>query len=115
MVDALIAGLNESFTTMPEEIPGLLSIPGTDPKMIAKLFEAAAIFYRAAPWKRLADYQSLAVTIDPPGQQLFVQVMGNGGMEFGLSLYTAWEDVVRMFEQADTRRWIWCQNPGCTG
>jgi tetratricopeptide (TPR) repeat protein len=100
LVDAFIAGLKDTFSSTPEELPGLLSVPGTDPKMIARLFDAAALFYRAAPWKRVANFQTLAVTIDPPGQQLFVQVMGNGGMEFGLSLYTAWEDVVGMFQEA---------------
>jgi tetratricopeptide (TPR) repeat protein len=102
LMDNLIAGLRETFSSAPVELPGLLSVPGTDPKMIARLFDAAAIFYRAAPWKRVTNDQTLAVTIDPPGQQLFVQVMGNGGMEFGLSLYTAWEDVVGMFKEADS-------------
>ena len=102
LVDALMTELTRTFGNGQEELPGLLSIPGTDPKMIASLFEAAAVFYRAAPWERIADYQTLAVTIDPPGQQLFVQVMGNGGMEFGLTLYTTWDDVIRLFEYADS-------------
>jgi tetratricopeptide (TPR) repeat protein len=102
LVDALIYGLIQTLDNPPTELPGLLSVPGTDPKMIACLFDAAAFFYQAAPWKRIIDYQTMAVTIDPPGQQLFVQVMGNGGMEFGLTLYTAWEDVLRIFEHADS-------------
>jgi tetratricopeptide (TPR) repeat protein len=102
MLDNLISELNQAFASAPVELPGLLSIPGTNPKMIASLFEAAAGFYRLAPWKRIANDQTLAVTIDPPGEQLFVQVLGNGGMEFGLSLYRSWEDVVRMFEYASS-------------
>jgi tetratricopeptide (TPR) repeat protein len=102
LVDAFIAGLRDTFGSLPTEVPGLLSVPGTDPKMIARLFDAAAIFYRAAPWKQVTNDQTLAVTIDPPGQELFVQVMGNGGMEFGLSLYTDWDDVVGMFQEADS-------------
>lgn len=102
LVDALISGLTQTFDDAPTELPGLLSVPGTDPKMIASLFYAAASFYRAAPWRRIADYQTLAVTIDPPGQQLFVQIMGNGGMEYGLTLYSSWEDVLRIFEHADS-------------
>lgn len=100
LVDALLAELSGAFGAGQAEPQGLLSVPGTSPKMIAGLFEAAAEFYRQAPWRRIADYQTLAVTMDPPGELYFVQVMGNGGMEFGLSLYTRWEDVLRMFEDA---------------
>lgn len=102
LVDVLITELTATLGAGQSELPGLLSVPGTDPKMIASLFEAAAGFYRRAPWKRIADVQSLAVTIDPPDQQVFVQVMGNGGMEFGLSLYTSWDDVLCMFQDADS-------------
>jgi tetratricopeptide (TPR) repeat protein len=102
IVDALIAEMSQSLSSAPEELPGLLSVPGTDPKMIASLFDGAAAFYRAAPWKRIIDYQTLSVIIDPPGQQLYVQVMGNGGIEYGLALYTSWEDVLRAFEGADS-------------
>jgi tetratricopeptide (TPR) repeat protein len=98
MVDALIAELGQSLDNLPQELPGLLSVPGTNPRMIANLFDSAAYFYRAMPWRRLIDYQTLSVAIDPPGQQLYVQVMGNGGIEFGLTFYTSWEDVLRVFK-----------------
>ncbi len=102
LVDAFIAGVTQALFQPPKELPGLLSIPGVDPKMVASLFEAAAYFYRAAPWKRISDTQTLAVKIDPPGQELFVQVMGSGGMEFGLALYTSWDDLLHVFEYADS-------------
>ena len=102
IIDELIIGLSQSLINSPHELPGLLSVPGTNPKMIASLFSSAADFYRAAPWKRLVDYQTLAVFIDPPGKQLYVQVMGNGGIEYGLTYYTSWEDVLRLFEHADS-------------
>lgn len=102
LVDAFIADIAQALLQPPKELPGLLSIPGVDPKMVASLFDAAAYFYRAAPWKRIANTQTIAVQIDPPGQELFVQVMGNGGMEFGLTLYTSWEDVLHVFEHADS-------------
>lgn len=100
LIDTILSELAHAFVKTPAEVPGLLSVAGTNPKMIASLFEAASQFYRAAPWKTIFDAQTLAVTIDPPGEELFVQVMGNGGMEFGLSLYRSWEDVLRMFEFA---------------
>jgi tetratricopeptide (TPR) repeat protein len=98
IIDSILSELAHAFVHTPAEVPGLLSVPGTNPKMIASLFEAASQFYRAAPWKIVADFQTMAVTIDPPGEEFFVQVMGNGGMEFGLSLYRSWEDVLGMFE-----------------
>jgi hypothetical protein len=102
VVDALISELRLTLESVPQELPGLLSVPGTNPRMIASLFDSAAVFYRAAPWRRLIDYQTFSVTIDPPGQQIFVQVMGNGGIEFGLTFYTSWEDVLRVFKNANS-------------
>ena len=102
MVDALITGLIQSLSNSPQELPGLLSVPGTNPKMIASLFDSAAYFYRSAPWKRMIDYQTLSVFLDPPGERIFVQVMGHGGVEYGLTFYTSWEDVLRLFEHTDS-------------
>ncbi len=98
LIANLTGELSQALAGDAVELPGLLSIAGTNPKMIASLFDAAAGFYRLAPWRNIANEHTLAVTIDPPGEQVFVQVMGNGGMEFGLSLYRSWEEVLRMFE-----------------
>jgi tetratricopeptide (TPR) repeat protein len=97
IVDEL-EGTLEDLTAEP---PGLLSVEGTTPRMIADLYEAAASFYRAAPWKRLDDTQTLAVHIGPGTEEGFIQLMGSGGMEFGFIYFSDWEDLANVFRHAN--------------
>jgi hypothetical protein len=104
IMDEIIADLSEMLQSGGEESPpppGLLSVEGVTPKMAADLFEAGAVFYRAKPWEKLADIQPIAVQLDPPGQQGFVQLLGQGELEYGLALYWKWEDVLRTLMPSD--------------
>jgi len=84
-----------------EEPPGLLSVKGVTPEFAGHLFAAAAEFYRARPWVALANEQTLAVRVAPERQLRYVSIMGNGGVEYGLTIYEKWEDLERLFEAAD--------------
>lgn len=97
-IDMIIAEIEDSLTSEAPELPGLLSVEGVTPELIGDLFAAAAEFYRAAPWRYLADNQPLAITLSPPGKQGFVQLMGNAGLEFGLVLYWNWDEVLRVYQ-----------------
>lgn len=103
-----LEGMNEIIDDLEEhlrggpELPGLLSVKGVTPQLAAGLFAAAAQFYRDAPWVHLSDQQTLAVRVTPEEQPRFVQVMGGGGVEYGLAMYRRWEDVERMYSFTDS-------------
>jgi tetratricopeptide (TPR) repeat protein len=99
-VDELVQDLESHLRGGPEH-PGLLSVKGVTPELVGGMFSAAAEFYRAAPWVRLTDQQTLAIRVAPEKQPRFAQVMGNGGVEYGLAVYKRWEDVERMYSFAD--------------
>ncbi len=96
----LIANLELHMGGAPE-LHGLLSIKGATPELVGGLFAAAAEFYQAAPWVHLTDQHTLAIRVSPEKEARFVQVMGGGGVEYGLAMYRRWEDVERVFGFAD--------------
>jgi hypothetical protein len=99
-MDDIIVDLETSLRGGPEH-PGLLSVEGVTPELVAGLFSAAAEFYRAAPWVHLTDQQALAIRLFPEQQARFALVMGNAGVEYGLAMYRRWEDIERMYSFAD--------------
>lgn len=102
LVDQIIERLFKFLDDFMPETPGLLSVAGTTPEMIAELFSAAASYYRAAPWKFLSDEQPFAVEYDPPGKTYYVTLMGGGGMEFGIVIYHSLDDLLQVYSQADS-------------
>ncbi len=84
-----------------EEHPGLLSVAGVTPELVGGVFEAAAEFYRAAPWVLLLNEQVIAVRFPAEAAYRYVSVMGNAGIEYGLAPYLTWEDVERAVNPHD--------------
>ncbi len=78
------------------DVPGLLSVEGVTPEIVGDLFGAAAEFYRSAPWVWLTNTQALAVQIPSKAAPRYVSVMGNAGVEYGLSVSLRWDDLERM-------------------
>lgn len=74
-------------------------LPGAE---CAKLFRAAAQFFRALPWRYLWDSEYLSVTA-PSGQRWFAAVMGRGGQEFGLALYADRVELESIFKPGGPR------------
>ena len=76
--------------------------PGAaEPALVEALFDAAAKYYRAAPWVQLSNMQALAIQIAPDTEPRYAVVMGNGGVEYGLALYKQWDDFLLQFELVD--------------
>lgn len=105
-----IEGLMENLTAELEQtlsgsdVPppgGLLEVEGVTPEMIGDLFAAAADFYRAAPFEELSDSQPLAVDLLPEGRRVYIQMMGYGGMEYGIVLYDSWEDLLASYKVSE--------------
>jgi tetratricopeptide (TPR) repeat protein len=84
------------------ELPGLLSVQGVTPDLLAGLFAAAAEFYRAAPWVHLTNDQIVALRHPAEPNYRYVIVMGNGGVEYGLATYGSWADVEHQFDAVDS-------------
>jgi tetratricopeptide (TPR) repeat protein len=75
------------------EIPAMLDTPKVTIKLLQGVFEAAAEFYRAAPWIRLSNEQVIAVRHPNEHNYQYALVMGQGGVEYGLVRYADWSEV----------------------
>jgi hypothetical protein len=62
-------------------------------RLIGELFDAAARFYEAAPWRGMSNTQTPCATL-PSGRQWTACVMGYEEEVFGLALYSDAADVV---------------------
>lgn len=70
---------------------------------IAQLFRAAAAYYRARPWQRVADDGPIVAAL-PNGEASYAIVLGNAGQEFGLALHSDPEDVANLYSENDPQR-----------
>ena len=68
--------------------PGLLDMPGVTPEQVGRFFEAAAEFYRRAPWRSLGYEAVIRVECDRyQSGPWFAVLMGQSGLTLGLALY----------------------------
>ncbi|MDP9191482.1 MAG: SEC-C domain-containing protein [Acidobacteriota bacterium] len=87
---------------MPEEEPSYLADGEIAPAIVAELFSAARLLYRAAPWQHMHDQQVLRVDIpafDIGGACL--SVIGAAGESFGLLLFRSIDDFHSFVEAAE--------------
>jgi tetratricopeptide (TPR) repeat protein len=92
----IVADLESHMRGDRPDVPGLLSVEDVTPQIVGDLFAAAAEFYRAAPWVHLVNVQALAVQLATEAEPRYVSVMGNAGMEYGLSVSLTWADFQRL-------------------
>ncbi len=68
--------------------PGLLDMPGVTSEQAAGFYQAAAGFYRRAPWRKLGYETAIRVECEKfESGPWFAVVMGQSGMTFGIALY----------------------------
>lgn len=67
---------------------------------VAAFHHAAAEFYRMAPWER-TEMQAPASLVFPGGDSWAASVMGDGGVAFGVALYSDPGDLVAALAAAD--------------
>ncbi len=77
-----------------ETIPGLLETRGVTPFMVKGVFEAAAFFYREAPWRWIDDANPIEMRYPVDSKPRYAVVMGYGGEAYGLAIYDS-TDVLR--------------------
>ena len=75
---------------------------GLEPRQLARLFAASAAYYRAAPWKGVADDHPIHATL-ASGAEWTAVLLGNAGEEFGLALYRDLADLEALY-RADNPR-----------
>jgi tetratricopeptide (TPR) repeat protein len=97
------------FNEMCEQVcgkprPGLRDMPGVRPDQVGSFFEAAASFFRWAPWKKVGYEAAIKVECDRfESGPWYAVLMGQSGMTLGLALYEDLETLRRMWagERAD--------------
>jgi hypothetical protein len=92
--------LTELTSNLGEGNPdvGLLETEGVTPDLVSAFFDAAAVFYEQAPWKKVGER---AIKIDSDrfeGGPWFGVMMGQAGMTAGLVLYDDYETLERIRE-----------------
>ena len=96
LADAVIADMERSLghATL---LPGLLSLPAVTPPLLGHLYQLAAQWYQAAPWRWLNDHHPFAIRCLPEDTLRYAIVMGSGGEVFGLAAYETLADLQLMF------------------
>ena len=96
-----------AFASLAEHIggegrPGLLEVPGMTPERVSGFYDAAAGFFRQAPWKRVGSEEAIRVECDRyEGGPWYAVVMGQSGLTMGLALYDDLTVLQRMWAGAD--------------
>ncbi len=99
LIDSLYESLTEHLTG--NERPGLLEMPGLTPQRVGRFYQAAAEFYRRAPWKSLGYEEAIRVETDRyESGPWYAVVMGVSGMTLGVALH----------EDLDLLRHMWARN-----
>jgi tetratricopeptide (TPR) repeat protein len=89
----IVRELEDHLRGDEERIPAMLDAPGVTVELLQSVFDAAATFYRSAPWIQLSNDQVIAVRHPSEREFRYAVVMGQAGMEYGLVTYMDWSDV----------------------
>ncbi len=87
--DAVFEGLSARLPGASQ--PGLLDMPGVTPEMLASFFDAAALFYEKAPWRRVGERPIEVQCPQFESGPWYAIMLGQGGMARGLVLYDSLE------------------------
>jgi tetratricopeptide (TPR) repeat protein len=101
IIDEILKEMESKDENFPPKIPGLLSGEKVSVKILLPFFNAAAEFYRAAPWIQLSNHDILAVKIKPQKEPYYLIIMGQAGIQYGFTFYLTWEDVKQLFSEKD--------------
>jgi len=101
LVAHLAGGADAPMASLPETWAGW-DLPRDS---VARLFRAAAAYYRARPWQLVADDRPIVASL-AHGDVWYAVILGNAGQEFGVALYHDPEDVASVYYERDLRRAI---------
>ncbi|MBO9369784.1 MAG: hypothetical protein J7575_01620 [Chloroflexi bacterium] len=83
----------EAFLQGRPPLPGLLQIPGVTPQIAEGFYQAAASFYRQAPWRWLSDAYPIEIRFPPHDRPRYTALMGYGGYAYGLATYESLDSI----------------------
>lgn len=97
--------IDEVFEELSGQLPGqgqtgLLDMPGVTPEAVGSCFDAAALFFEQAPWKKTGDRPIQVECPTFESGPWYAVVMGQGGMARGLVLYDNRKTLLRI-QQGD--------------
>jgi tetratricopeptide (TPR) repeat protein len=98
-MERVFADLGDHFGSKPE--PGLLDVPGMHADQVAGFFEAAAVYFQQAPWKKLGYEAAIKVECPRFHSPFYAVVMGQSALTFGLAVYEELE-LLRQMWSTDT-------------
>jgi len=102
---AELAAINAVFEGLAGRLPepgqqpgqaGLLDMPGVLPESVGSFFDAAALFYEAAPWSRVGERPIEVACPRFESGPWYAVLMGQGGMARGLVLYDSLDTLERI-------------------
>ncbi len=97
-MDTVFAELGGQVAVQSE--PGLLDVPGATPAAVGSFFDAAAVYYEQAPWKRTGDRPIKVECARFASGPWYGVVTGQAGLAPGLVLYDSLEALLRV-QQGD--------------
>jgi len=105
MLEAAVAEMADMVGAAADGPPSLLDSRGVTIERVRAFADAAAAFYRAAPWRYLADTDLIQIEAPkPPRGMTCLVVLGAGRSVYGLGLYpsrAAYERFLRAGQQKD--------------
>ncbi len=87
LIDRMVEELTEHVAG-PRRLKATIDSPGVTPAMVGGLFDAAATFYRQAPWRKVPGDAPIQVQCEKfRSGTWYAVVMGQSGMTLGLAMY----------------------------
>ncbi len=78
-------------------LDGLMQIQGVTPSLAGHFFNAAAEFFTAEPWIWLSNYDVLKIEVGSKAKSRYAVVMGQAGLDYGLSVHESWSEIEDMY------------------
>lgn len=82
-----------------DDRPSIVATPGVTLPLLADFYEAAAHFYRAAPWRWVDNLSVIEIRYPADSDTVrYGVIMGFGGQEFGLAIYPTAQMVRQQYQ-----------------
>jgi tetratricopeptide (TPR) repeat protein len=97
-LDRVLPEMAEHVVGKPR--PGLLDMPGVTPEQAARFYNAAALYYQEAPWRKVGYESAIRLECDRVRSgPWYAVVMGQSALTMGLALYEELETLTRMWTE----------------